>query len=315
MIEKKSTISVIIPTYNRAQVVSRAIQSVLNQTYQDFEIIVVDDGSIDNTEEVIKELQGQDKMFKYIKHKENRGGAAARNTGIKLSSGHFLSFLDSDDQWLPNKLECEVRTLNENKDCVICSTGHTFINEKTGKIISKPILKKQFVSQKVALRGECLTTTDFTVVKQAALTIGGFDEKLPARQDWDFWIRITSVGLGIQIPINTVNIYVMRSDQISTGLEKKLQGTIIVFEKHKNLFLFDSLANSRILYSIGLMCLLNNDIKAGFYFKKSYNLTSKKKKKLKLAIILAVIKILGNMGIAFMSRYYILRYPNSYLLW
>jgi glycosyltransferase involved in cell wall biosynthesis len=315
MIEKKPTVSVIIPAYNRACTIGRAVRSVLDQTYQDFEIIIVDDGSTDNTEEVIKEFQRQDKRFKYIKHKENKGGAAARNTGIKLSSGHFLSFLDSDDQWLPNKLECEIRILNENKDCVICSTGHTFINERTGKIISKPIFKKQFVSQKVALRGECLTTTDFTVVKQLALTIGGFDEKFPARQDWDFWIRITSVGLGIQVPINTANIYVMRSDQISTGLRKKLQGTIILLEKHKNLFLVDPFAHSRISYGIGLMYLLNKDIKSVFHFKKSYNLTSKRREKMKLAIVLAIIKIFGDRGIAFMSRYYVLRYPNSYLLW
>ena len=105
MPEKNPTVSIIIPTYNRAHLIGRAIQSVLNQTYQNFEIIVVDDGSTDNTEEMIKEFQKHDKRIKYIRHEKNRGGAAARNTGIKVARGEYIAFQDSDDEWLPEKLE------------------------------------------------------------------------------------------------------------------------------------------------------------------------------------------------------------------
>ena len=99
--KNQSKVSVIIPTYNRAYLISRAINSVLNQTYQDFEIIIVDDGSTDNTEEVIKEFQEKDERIKYIRHKNNKGEAAARNTGIKAAKNEYISFQDSDDESFP----------------------------------------------------------------------------------------------------------------------------------------------------------------------------------------------------------------------
>jgi len=308
------TVSVIIPTYNRAHFLPRAVNSVLNQTYQDFEIIIVDDCSTDNTEEIVKNYNN--KKIKYIRHDKNRGASAARNTGIKNSSGILLSFLDSDDQWLQHKLECEVRVLNENKNCIICSTEQTIINENNSKIISRHIFEKQFVSQKIALRGECSTTNDFTVVKKAVVDIEGFDEKLPARQDWDFLIRITSIGPGVQVPINTVNKYTMRNDQISTGINNKLTCTIMLYEKHKNLFLADSLALYRILYTIALMNLLNNNYgEAVNYFKKSYKSTKHWKKRVKLTFILSIMKIFGGTVSKVLTLYYKLFNPNSYFFW
>jgi glycosyltransferase involved in cell wall biosynthesis len=317
---KNPTVSIIIPTYNRAHLVGRAIQSILDQTYKDFELIIVDDGSTDNTENIIREFQKKDKRIKYICHKKNRGGSAARNTGVKNSSGYFLSFLDSDDQWLANKLRTEVKILNNNKDCIICSTGYTYIDEKNGKMNNKIrrgiIIKKQFVSQKIVLRAECFATTDFTVTRNAILKIGGFDEKLSARQDWDFWIRITSIGLGIQIPIYSVIHYTMRNDQISSGIKNKLQGTEILYKKHKNIFLLDPIAHRRILNNLGLMNLLNgSNFNAVAYFWESYKYTNKWSKRVKLAVIIAIIKIFGVYGSKAIASYYKFKNPNSYLLW
>ena len=104
------TISVIIPTYNRAHLIGKAVKSVLSQTYQDFEIIVVDDGSTDNTEEIVKSFT--DYKIYYICHKHNRGASAARNTGIKASRGEYIAFLDSHDEWLPEKLDKQIKTFN-----------------------------------------------------------------------------------------------------------------------------------------------------------------------------------------------------------
>ena len=101
-VKKSPTISVIIPTYNRADFIGRAIESVLDQTYQDFEIIVIDDGSKDNTENIVKSFD--DTRITYIRLKDNKGAAVARNTGIGTARGKFIAFQDSDDEWLPQKL-------------------------------------------------------------------------------------------------------------------------------------------------------------------------------------------------------------------
>ena len=87
----------------------RVIKSVLNQTYEDFELIIVDDSSTDNTEDIIGQFQEKDKRIKYIKHDKNKGGSAARNTGIKSSKGEYIAFLDSDNVWLCEKLGKQIR--------------------------------------------------------------------------------------------------------------------------------------------------------------------------------------------------------------
>jgi len=118
---KKPTVSVIIPAYNRAHLIGRAIKSVLNQAYQDFELIIIDDCSTDNTDEVVREFQKKDNRIIYLKHDQNKGGSAARNTGIKVSKSEYIAFLDSDDEWLPEKLEIQMEAiLKQNVSMVTC---------------------------------------------------------------------------------------------------------------------------------------------------------------------------------------------------
>src|SRR5690348_13147078 len=102
-------VSVIIPTHNRSDFLRNAITSVLNQTYQDFEIIVVDDGSTDNTSEVVANFS--DERITFIRHDTNKGGSAARNTGILASKCDYIAFLDDDDEWLPDKLRKQMEIL------------------------------------------------------------------------------------------------------------------------------------------------------------------------------------------------------------
>jgi len=131
---ERPTVSVIISTYNRAYLIDRFIQSVLNQTYQDFELIVVDDGSTDNTEDIIRQFQEKDKRIKYIKHDKNKGGSAERNTGIKNSVGKYIAFQDSDDEWFPEKLEKQMEVFKNTSSKVgVVYTGFWRIkdNKKT----------------------------------------------------------------------------------------------------------------------------------------------------------------------------------------
>src|SRR6056297_2743784 len=113
-------ISVIIPTYNRGHIITRAIDSALRQTYRDFEIIVIDDGSTDNTRTVLEPYQDQIKYF----YQENRGVTEARNKGIKESYGEFIAFLDSDDYWLPEKLEMQMNYFKNHPEVAMVYTRH-----------------------------------------------------------------------------------------------------------------------------------------------------------------------------------------------
>jgi len=192
-VNEKPKVSVIIPTYNRAELLPRAIKSVLEQTYQDFEIIVVDDGSTDNTEEVIKEFQEQDKRIKYIKHDKNKGGSAARNTGIKAARGEYIAFQDSDDEWLPEKLEKQMKVFkNALPEVGVVYTG--FLRIKNGKenyIPSSWVIKKEGNIHDELLRGNFVTTQSIIIRKECFKKAGMFDEKLPRLQDWELVIRLS----------------------------------------------------------------------------------------------------------------------------
>lgn len=111
MTENKPTVSIIIPTYNRSQLIARAVKSVLNQTYQNFELIIIDDGSTDNTRELVTSFN--DERIRYIRHEENKGEAAARNTGLKAARCDYIAYQDSDDEWLPEKLARQIELLQD----------------------------------------------------------------------------------------------------------------------------------------------------------------------------------------------------------
>jgi glycosyltransferase involved in cell wall biosynthesis len=132
------SVSVIIPTYNRQHMVDRALGSVLNQTYRDVEVIVVDDCSSDDTEQVIARID--DTRIRYMRHEINRGAPAARNSGFAAARGMYVAFLDSDDEWLPEKLEKQLNLFHIAPDTVgVVYAGFSYVYEKTGEIISEII--------------------------------------------------------------------------------------------------------------------------------------------------------------------------------
>lgn len=184
-------VSVIIPTFNRAQLLGRAIRSVLNQTYQDFEIIVVDDGSTDNTEEVVKSFN--DERIRYTRHEQNRGAAAARNTGIKIARGDYIAFQDSDAEWLPEKLEKQMRIFKDASPKVgVVYTGSWRVegNKKTYTPSSKMTQKEGDIHN--ILFETSLMGAPVTVIKKECFQRAGmFDEKFLHLVDWEMWIRIS----------------------------------------------------------------------------------------------------------------------------
>ncbi len=129
MKNKSPKTSVVIPTYNRAKLLPHSIESVLSQTFQDFELIIVDDGSIDKTEKVVKKFQKKDKRIFYY-FQENKGPATTRNVGIKKAKGEYIAFLDSDDMWLSKKLEKQIRIFeNSNNNELGCVFSYGIIRD------------------------------------------------------------------------------------------------------------------------------------------------------------------------------------------
>ena len=179
--------SVIIPTYNRASLVSEAIRSVFHQSLQDYELIVVDDGSTDGSGEMLKDLFSD--RIHYI-YQENRGPAAARNHGAREAKGQYLAFLDSDDLWRPQKLEKQKEFFASHTDYHICQTEEIWL--RNGKrVFPKQRHKKLggFIFHRAVEL--CLVSPSAVAIdRELFWSVGGFDESLPAAEDYDLWLRL-----------------------------------------------------------------------------------------------------------------------------
>jgi glycosyltransferase involved in cell wall biosynthesis len=185
--KRNPLVSVIIPTYNRGWIIKEAIDSVLAQDYRDFELIVVDDGSTDNTPEVLDAYRGTIKVFR----QENKGVSAARNRGIAEASGRFIAFLDSDDLWLPQKLSRQVEFFNTTPDALICQTEEVWIRSGVRVNPKKRHQKPSGMIFEPSL-ALCLVSPSAVMIRRSLLEIvGNFDETLPACEDYDLWLRIS----------------------------------------------------------------------------------------------------------------------------
>ena len=246
----KYLITIIIPTYNRANLLSRAIKSVLNQTFKDFELIVVDDGSTDNTAEVIKKFQEQDKRIRYIQHDKNKGTAATRNIGIKAAKGEYIAFLDSDDEWFPEKLEKQVslfeHSLRKNLGFVSCNYLE-FYSESGREVLYRVPRHKS--SLKVLLESNTLCNSSNVMIKKEVFdNVGHFDEKIKIGEDWDMWIRIAQKYNFDFVEEPLFKYYIHQNNIMKTTSNLRKEKDIeYIFQKYKEYYKADPK-----LYSIRL---------------------------------------------------------------
>lgn len=190
---RTADVSVVIPTYNRASLVTRAIHSVLNQTVAPREIIVVDDGSKDNTAEVIRAFGPPVRYVSQV----NSGVAAARNTGVRHAQGDWVAFLDSDDDWLPHKLERQLELLDANPDVVwSCCNFEYLIGDRVKSSGLSPVMAQKLGRGGVihffdGLQNNlAIGTCGFLVRSKVLAEVGEFDPSLAAGEDRDIWFRI-----------------------------------------------------------------------------------------------------------------------------
>lgn len=222
-----NAISVVIPTYNRAHLIKQSLQSVLDQTLKPYEIIVVDDFSTDNTEEVIKSLNSP--LIKYVKNQRKKGANGARNTGILMAKGEYIAFHDSDDIWLLNKLKLQYDFMRSNKniDLCFCSMSRNICN----KIVVIPDFYIRDVKKELLLRSIISTQTMFLRNQSPGSYL--FSEDIKRFQDWDFCLSLLDRISFKHIPIVMVNQNI-QPDSIS-GENNMIDAYKIILNKHKNI--------------------------------------------------------------------------------
>ena len=188
----KNLVSVVIPTYNASNFLIRAIQSVVNQTYKNWELIIVDDGSTDHTRQIVEEFQKKDSRIKYF-FQNNKGQGAARNLGIKIANGAYIAFLDSDDEFYENKLERVMSYFVKDKNIAFIYSDASIIGDnlyqKRRSEVVTPYSGKIYIK---LLFNNFITTSTVVVKKEVLKNCGLFDESDLLRnfEDYDLWLRI-----------------------------------------------------------------------------------------------------------------------------
>jgi glycosyltransferase involved in cell wall biosynthesis len=265
-------VSVILPTYNRAHLVGRAILSVLNQTYRDFELIVVDDASIDDTRRVTESFD--DERIEYIRHGDNRGAAAARNTGIEASRGEYIAFQDSDDEWLPEKLERQMRAFKGAPPKIgVVYSSFWQVRErdrrlwpprlrKLANVIPSKTRRLEGDVHHALLRGNFVTTQAAVVRRTCLERAGLFDERLPRFQDWELWLRISRHYHFKYIDEPLVLVY-YTPDSISASRSNVVRAFELVLEKHNEEFEKSDELFAHYLYAMGDLACWNGELERG----------------------------------------------------
>ncbi len=276
-------VSVIIPTYNRGYIIRRALQSVYNQTWKDFEIIVVDDGSTDNTRVILEEECLKHPNVKYIRHEVNKGVSAARNTGILHSKGEYIAFLDSDDRWFPTKLREQLRVFQFDREEIgLVYTGYKWY-EPNGNVIDVIPKYGGYVFNKL-LSNNFIACSSVIVPRKVLDVVGLFDKHLITNQDYDMWLRIAREYLVKFVPKPLVEIHAYGSDRISANYNNKASSCYNLYLKYKHKIKMLKLEH-KYFFSIGRNLIQGGNIKIGRYFLLKAFLSGKDVKYAKCLLI------------------------------
>lgn len=241
-------VSAIIPTHNRAAMLSKAIRSVLQQSHANLEVIVVDDASNDTTTEVVKQIN--EPRVRYIRHERNRGGSASRNTGIQAAQGEYIAFLDDDDEWVADKIKEQI-TIIEGFDAVTCTSLPEHVEHKHLPLVTT-IELNDLLEGKYTYGGTGILLAKTDILKEIQ-----FDESLPRYQDWDLFIRLAQkhriAFLNKPLLISSDGMHPRITNSVTRLPFAELERQYVMLEKHKALFgnkLFKRHMSEALLYGI-----------------------------------------------------------------
>ncbi|WP_315790564.1 glycosyltransferase [Fischerella sp. JS2] len=220
--------SIVIPTYNSEKTIRQTIESVLKQTFSDFELIIINDGSTDSTLEVISEFQdSRIKIFSF----ENAGGNVSRNRGLERATGEFVSFLDADDLWTFDKLESQLNALKANPQAAVAYSWTDYIDEQGKFLLSGThITANGNVYEQLLISNFLENGSNPLIRRKALLELGGFDEHLTAAQDWDMWLRLAQNFNFIAVPRVQI-LYRISANSLSTNLARQEKASLQVLDK------------------------------------------------------------------------------------
>lgn len=229
-----AAVTVIVPTYQRAHVLPRALRSVLGQTFKAFELLVVDDGSTDNTASVVEAFR--DPRIRYLRQRENAGAAAARNRGIREARGELISFLDSDDEWLPEKLRSQVELLRRSPPTVgLVYTGARSLDGK-GRLRELHVPTCRGDVRPAMLEANIIHGCSGVMIRACVVeVVGFFDEDIPAIEDYDYWLRV-SESFHFDFLQEPLFLYHddRDEDRLTTDGEKNLRARAYFYRKHES---------------------------------------------------------------------------------
>lgn len=263
MADQSPLVSVVIPTHNRANLLRRAVDSVIAQSLKELEIIIVDDASTDDTSACCEQIV--DPRAKKIQHQQTRGGAAARNTGIAIANGEYVAFLDDDDEWMPDKLVQQVDLLKRNPNAGLIYTGYYYVDNhyKTFQQflprfrgnIAEPLLAENIIG-----------TTSSVMIRQVCFNkVGVFDDQLQSCQDWDLWIRMAKEYMVDFIEKPLLN-FMIHEKRITRNLDAKLQGRLRLLEKHRDDIEQSKSCLARHWLELGYLYCHNGQLAEGRHF-------------------------------------------------
>ena len=256
-------VSVVVPTYNRTGFLRAALASALAQTLQDFEIIVVDDASQSDTEKVIRQFE--DNRITLIRHETNQGVSAARNTGVASSKGKYIAFLDDDDEWLPHKLEKQLRVLENNPSVGVVYTGSFAIDASSRQIVNQLMPKERgYLFEKLCVQKSIAPTSSFLLRKHCFEKVGLFDPYLEFGEDFDMWLRISKEFEFeyLEEPLVRFSVADGRCS-LSANYEVMIRGKEAQLRKHAYLFAQDSKNYSRCYLGLGVLHCYSGNVKKG----------------------------------------------------
>jgi glycosyltransferase involved in cell wall biosynthesis len=236
-INMKNLVSIILPTYNGSKYIKRAIESLLTQTFSNWELIIIDDGSSDNTEKIINEYIIKDSRIIYFKNDTNLGIQKTLNKGLKEAKGGYIARIDDDDEWVDkDKLQKQVHFLNNNSDIVLLGTGVIVVNEEGFELFRYLLPENDKEIRSKILGKNCFVHSSVMFKKDAAFNFNGYDESKETRhvEDYDLWLKLGTIGNFANLPIYAVKFTQREGSISSTNKVEQFKKNITLIKNFKN---------------------------------------------------------------------------------